>query len=107
MTRFHIFALTSREDPYPLVVLEAGLSGVPVVCFQGAGGAPELVEADGGVVVPYLDIELMADSIAWLADDPVARQQRGQRLCQKVLERHPAEQSVEILLKLMSELVIE
>lgn len=107
MTRFHIFALTSREDPYPLVVLEAGLSEVPVLCFDGAGGAPELVENDGGVVVPYLDIELMADSIAWLADDALTRQQRGKRLCQKVLERHSTEQGIDILLKLMSERVKE
>ena len=107
MTRFHIFALTSREDPYPLVVLEAGLSEVPVLCFDGAGGAPELIEADAGVVVPYLDIELMADSVAWLADDPVARQQKGKRLRQKVQERHPAAQSMEILLKLISEKVKE
>ncbi|OIN60781.1 glycosyltransferase family 4 protein [Arsenicibacter rosenii] len=104
MAGFHMLALTSREDPYPLVVLEAGLSQVPVLCFEGAGGSPELVERDGGVVVPYLDIEAMADSVAWLADDDKTRTEFGKQLRVKVLQRHPANQSVAVLLHLIGEL---
>jgi glycosyltransferase involved in cell wall biosynthesis len=100
-TRFSIFALTSREDPYPLVVLEAGLSAVPVVCFAGAGGSPELVETDGGAVVPYLDLSAMTNQILALAADPDKRHALGQRLREKVLARHPAEQSVAVLMKLL------
>ncbi len=101
-TRFSVFALTSREDPYPLVVLEAGLSAVPVVCFAGAGGSPELVETDGGVVVPYLELAAMTGAILTLAADPTRRETLGQRLRQKVLTRHPAEQSVGVLMNLLS-----
>ena len=35
MRRFDVFMLCSREDPYPLVVFEAGLCHVPVVAFAG------------------------------------------------------------------------
>ncbi len=105
MAGFHMLALTSREDPYPLVVLEAGLCGVPVLCFEQAGGSPELIEQDGGVVVPYLDIEAMADSIAWLADDDTTRTGLGRQLQRKVLQRHPASQSVAVLLHLIGDLV--
>ena len=35
-----LLALTSREDPCPLVNMEAMESGLPVVTFDGAGGAP-------------------------------------------------------------------
>ena len=49
MSQFDVFVLCSREDPYPLVVFEAGLCGVPVVCFAGAGGSPELVETRRGL----------------------------------------------------------
>ena len=101
-TRFSMFALTSREDPYPLVVLEAGLSAVPVVCFAGAGGSPELVETDGGMVIPYLDLAAMTDAILVLAADPARRETLGNRLCEKVLTRHPAEQSVVVLMNLLS-----
>ena len=100
-TRFSVFALTSREDPYPLVVLEAGLSAVPVVCFAGAGGSPELVETDGGVVVPYLDLTAMTNAVLALAADPARRETLGNRLREKVLTRHPAEQSVGVLMALL------
>jgi glycosyltransferase involved in cell wall biosynthesis len=36
-----LFALTSREDPFPLVCLEAAGSGKPTICFDRAGGMPE------------------------------------------------------------------
>ncbi|MBN8821367.1 MULTISPECIES: glycosyltransferase family 4 protein [unclassified Spirosoma] len=103
-SRFDVFVLCSREDPYPLVVFEAGLSGVPVVCFDGAGGSPELVETDGGYIVPYLDLDAMSDRIIELLQNPDLRRQMGQRLGQKILERHPAKQSVDTLIKLFNQL---
>ncbi|WP_080056074.1 glycosyltransferase family 4 protein [Spirosoma aerolatum] len=103
-SRFDVFVLCSREDPYPLVVFEAGLSGVPVVCFDGAGGSPELVETDGGYVVPYLDLDAMSDRIIELLQDPDLRREMGQRLGQKILERHPAKQSVDTLIQLFNQL---
>ena len=38
-----LFALTSREDPYPSVVLEALSCGLPCVAFEGSGGIPFLL----------------------------------------------------------------
>ncbi len=100
MSRFDVFVLCSREDPYPLVVFEAGLCNVPVVCFEGAGGSPELVETDGGYVVPYLDLDAMSTRILDLLNQPELRQRLGKRLGQKIMERHPARQSVETLVTL-------
>jgi len=42
--------LTSREDPYPTVVLEAMNVGVPVVLFKGATGFDAVIEEHGYVV---------------------------------------------------------
>jgi glycosyltransferase involved in cell wall biosynthesis/GT2 family glycosyltransferase len=65
-----VLVLTSREDPYPLVVLEALEVGTPVVCFDGAGGAPELIRQGGGAVVPYLDVAALAQAAGeFLTDD--------------------------------------
>jgi len=58
-----VLLLPSREDPFPLVVLEAASEKIPTICFDKAGGAPEFVHSDAGVVVPYLDIDAMADTI--------------------------------------------
>ncbi len=42
-----VYALTSREDPYPTVVLEALACGVPCVAFDDTGGIPELLRGRG------------------------------------------------------------
>ena len=62
-----VFAMVSREDPFPLVCLEAALLEKPVLCFADAGGMPEFVEEDAGFVIPYLDIAKMSEKIADLS----------------------------------------
>lgn len=49
---FDIFLLSSREDPYPLVVLEAAFQKVPAICFREAGGIKEFVGEDAGWIMP-------------------------------------------------------
>lgn len=104
LSQFDIFALTSREDPYPLVVLETALAEKPIVCFEKAGGAPELVEEDAGFVVPYLDVFEMSQHIIELIDNPELRLKMGQNAKRKVLERHPTEKSVERVLHIIRDL---
>ena len=80
--------LTSREDPYPLVCLEAAAVAKPIVCFAGAGGMPEFVEEDCGFVVPYLDIMAMADRVGLLLDSLECRITMGAAARRKVTRRH-------------------
>ena len=94
ISRFDVLLLSSREDPYPLVVLEAALLEIPVICFRDAGGAPELIEADAGFVVPFLDIDAASDAAIQLVLDPSKRERMGQRARIKVLERHDTAKSV-------------
>jgi glycosyltransferase involved in cell wall biosynthesis len=62
------FALTSREDPFPAVVLEAMSIGVPVIAFADSGGIPEfLTETGAGQVVPYCDAPAMAHAFKQMA----------------------------------------
>ncbi|MEL7209683.1 MAG: glycosyltransferase, partial [Actinomycetota bacterium] len=82
-----VLLLTSREDPFPLVVLEAGLAARPVVSFTN-GGAPEVIEPDGGAVVGYLDIDAMAAATADLLADDAARTAAGEALQDRVRARH-------------------
>ena len=68
-----MFALTSREDGFPMVNLEALAAGLAVVAFDGSGGAIEVLRGDGGeargIVVPYMDTGAMGGAIAGLALD--------------------------------------
>lgn len=95
---FDVFALTSREDPYPLVGLETSLLGVPMVCFEDSGGMVEFVTREAGtrggqagVVVPYLDVEAMSDAIIDLLDDPSRRAELGERAAHTVKTEHEVE----------------
>lgn len=83
-----IFALTSREDPFPLVMLEAGLIGLPLVCFGSSGGGPEFAEGGAGIVVPYLDVAAFAESVMSLAADGDARRRIGSNARAKVEQRY-------------------
>ena len=92
---FDVFALTSREDPYPLVGLETGLLEVPMVCFAGSGGMTELVSrspsegaGESGVIVPYIDVEAMTRAVVELLDDPERRGAMGRRAAAVVSRDH-------------------
>ncbi|MEO7209373.1 MAG: glycosyltransferase family 4 protein, partial [Chitinophagaceae bacterium] len=59
----NIFVLTSREDPYPLVVLDAAFLQVPAISFDGAGGAPEFIEDDAGWLIDDFSLPKFAEKI--------------------------------------------
>jgi glycosyltransferase involved in cell wall biosynthesis len=86
-----VFALTSREDPFPLVMLEAGANGVPVVCFAGSGGGPEFVESDAGLVAPCHDVAAFANHLCKLHDEPDLRDALGARALDKVRANYRTE----------------
>jgi glycosyltransferase involved in cell wall biosynthesis len=65
-----LFLLTSREDPFPLVVLEAAAHKIPTIAFEGSGGASEFIALDAGMTVTYLSIQSMASSIIHLLNNP-------------------------------------
>jgi glycosyltransferase involved in cell wall biosynthesis len=62
---FDLFLMPSREDPFPLVCIEMGLLGIPIVCFEKATGTAEVLSNGGGKIIPYLDIESMAETIVF------------------------------------------
>jgi glycosyltransferase involved in cell wall biosynthesis len=88
---FDVFLLTSREDAFPLVCLEAASMAIPIVCFDRAGGMPEFVEDDAGYVVPYLDVEATAECVLSLIRQPEQRARLGARAAEKVRARHDIE----------------
>lgn len=96
-----VFALTSREDPFPLVMLEAAAAGVPIACFAGGGGAPEFVETDAGRVVEYLDVSGMADAVIDLLERGDERQRKGVVAAERVRKRHTVDEAGPVLLDVM------
>ncbi len=63
----HLFALTSREDPFPLAAVEAGLFGLPIVCFDKATGISEVISEE--MVSEYLNVNQMAEIVLTISAD--------------------------------------
>ena len=104
-SNFDLFVLTSREDPYPLVCLEAASLGKPVICFKESGGIPEFVERGGGFSVPYLDTEAMAVEIARLSDKPEEIKATGEAAKQLVSQEHHVDKAGKEITGIFEEII--
>jgi glycosyltransferase involved in cell wall biosynthesis len=85
---FDLFLLTSREDPFPLICLENASLGVPVICFEGAGGMSEFVQNDAGSIIRYLDINSMSKKICELFLNEELRHNYGVKAMERVVRDH-------------------
>ncbi|WP_216901280.1 glycosyltransferase [Synechococcus sp. CCY 9618] len=83
--RYAVHGLLSREDPYPVVALEAAAAAVPTVCFRDGGGIVDFVADSCGVAVDYLDLGAFAAALHRLSTDPDTRRQLGERSRARVL----------------------
>ena len=92
-----VFCLTSREDPFPLAMLEAASLGKPIVAFAGAGGTEEFCNLGGGVAVPYLDVEAMAGVCHELLSDTDRCKELGVRAAEIVQQRFTVEAGIPAL----------
>ena len=77
-------ACLSREDPGPVVSLEAGAMGIPSVCFRDCGGIAELANLGYGVAVDYLDLEAFAEALLKLEQDRQQLEALGKRFQQHI-----------------------
>ena len=86
-----VFALTSREDPFPLVCLENAALGTPLVTYRN-GGMPELLTAAGPEaaqgIVDHLDVGAMAERVLALLSSDDLRAAAGNQLRDRVLAVH-------------------
>jgi glycosyltransferase involved in cell wall biosynthesis len=78
-----VFYLSSREDSYPLVMLEATLHGKPVIYFSGSGGASEFINDKEQEAAP-LDIQDAAQKLLNIAKNYASAVQKAIKLREKI-----------------------
>jgi glycosyltransferase involved in cell wall biosynthesis len=74
---FDVFLMTSREDPFPLVCIEVGMLGKPIITFKNAVGTSEIISNKGGFIVPYLDTNAVVHAITSYIENPSLIEEHG------------------------------
>ncbi len=90
---FDLFLLTSREDPYPLVVIEAAFQKIPTLCFN-SGGAAEFVSDNCGWIIQDFSPKEMAKKILELEKNMPAIKTVGDKAYKKAIELHTDESKI-------------
>jgi glycosyltransferase involved in cell wall biosynthesis len=86
-----LFPSLPRGEGMPGVLIEAGLSGVPVVATAAPGVSTIVADGETGVVVAVDDFDAMVDAAAGLIADPVRRQTMGREARRRCVEHFSME----------------
>jgi glycosyltransferase involved in cell wall biosynthesis len=98
-----IFCLPTYGDCLPMVLSEAGASGLPVVSTRIAG-IPEIVEeGTTGFLVPAGDVPALTDALKSLVRNPQLRLSQGERAIDAVTREFDALRNARRLLTLLKQ----
>lgn len=71
-----VFVMTSRYEPFGLVLLEAAASGVPIAMIPGSGGSMELAGRLGAWILPDRSSENFAAAVETLVSKDTGRKRQ-------------------------------
>ena len=83
-----IFVLPSHFEGLPMSVIEAMLTGLPVVATDIRGPREQVVHGVTGLLVPPATVAPLADALNRLVADPAARAAMGQAGLARALDRY-------------------
>jgi len=98
-----LYLMSSREDPFPSVILESLNVGIPVIGFENAGGFNDIITEDTGILIPYMDIDLMGETALELLNSPETRKELGRAGSEIIERKYQFSDYIYLLLGLLGE----
>ncbi|MCC9075701.1 glycosyltransferase family 4 protein [Litorilinea aerophila] len=83
-----ILVLPSRTDSFGIVFLEAWTYAKPVIAAQAWGVRTVVDHGRDGLLIPFGDVQALAEAIQTLIENPQLRRQMGEAGRHKVLHQH-------------------
>jgi glycosyltransferase involved in cell wall biosynthesis len=95
LQNFDFSILGSSQEGFPNALMESMACAVPVVA-TAVGGVPELVEdSTHGRLVPFGDVDAMANAICWMIEHPDERRQMGMQARRRIADDFSTSKMVE------------
>lgn len=86
-----LFFMSSREDPFPLVVMEAAQHKVPSICFAETTGITAFIQDDAGVCMPDMDLDNAAKVIMDLSQNQALVHELGECARERLMSAYTTE----------------
>lgn len=93
--RVDLYCLPSTYEGFPVAILEAMASGLPVVSTTVSGIPEAVVDGETGLLVPPVDVGALAEALSRLLGDSALRRRMGAAGRRRVEERFTIEAIVE------------
>ncbi len=105
LASFDLFVLPSRDEGFPVTIMEAMLAGIPVVASDVGSVRESVDDGTTGLVVPPDDPAALAGAIRRLVDDPSLRERMGTEARRRGVERFTVDATVDAYLDLYREVL--
>lgn len=79
LAKSDIVMITSRDEPFSCVALDAVMSGVPIICSETVGISAYLENKKSAVILDNYEPDTIAEAVANLVRDPKLRRSMGDR----------------------------
>jgi len=100
-----IFVLPSRNEAFPLVILEAMQSGLPVISTLEGGISDMVIDKQTGFLAEKENPQLLADLMTLLLNDSMLRSEMGNKGQQRFKENYTIEKFEERLIRALDTII--
>lgn len=105
LASFDLFVLPSRDEGFPVTIMEAMLAGIPVVATDVGSVRESVDDGETGLVVPPEDPTALAEAVQQLVDDVPLRQRLGAEARRRGVGRFTVTATVNAYLDLYREIL--